>query len=78
MGIQAQQSLLLHNLQLSISLECMPICISFLDWWWEQALLCTGHNQKEETGSIKRGKPREIVRMVPLGLACSHILGVFV
>ena len=69
----AQQSLLLHNLQMPVGLECMPICIPFLDWWWVQALLCIGHNQKEETGSIKRGRPRGIMTM-----AYSHVLGVSV
>ena len=37
--------------QLSIGLESMFICIPFLDWWSVQALFCTGHNQKEQTGS---------------------------
>ena len=58
MGRHAQQSLLLHDLQLSIGLERMPS--PFLDWRWVQALFCTGHNQKEEMGSIKRGKSRGI------------------
>lgn len=40
--------------QLSIGLEGMLICILFLDWWSVQALFCTGHNQKEQTGSQDR------------------------
>ena len=39
---------------LSIGLETMLICIPFLDWWSVQALFCTGHNQKEQTGSQDR------------------------
>ena len=57
MGRHMQQSLLFYNLQLSIGLERMPICIPFLHWWWAQPLFCTGHNQKEEKyikGEIKR------------------------
>ena len=75
MGRYAQQSLLSYNLQLSVGLEHTPICTPFLDWWWVQALFCTGHNQKEETGSIKRRKPRGTGRMTPSWLVCSHILG---
>ena len=77
MGRYAQQSLLSYNLQLSVGLEHMPICTPFLNWWWVQALFCTGHNQKEETGSKKRVMPRGIF-ITPLGLACSHVLGVLV
>ena len=74
MGRHTQQSLF-YKLQLSISLEFMPICIPFLDWWWVKPLFCTGHNKKEERRSIKRGKPKGVGRtMTPLGSACSHIL----
>ena len=74
MGRHAQQSLLLHNLQVPVALECMPVCIPFLDWWWVHGLLCTGHNQKEETGSIKTERPRGII----MTMAYSHVLGVSV
>ena len=74
MGRHTQQSLL-YKLQLSISLELMTICISFLDWWWVKPLFCTGHNKKEER-SIKREKPKGVGRtMTSLGSACSHVLG---
>ena len=33
---------------------------------------------KKETGSIKKGKPKWVVMRTPLGLACFHVLGVFV
>ena len=80
MGRYAQQSLLSYNLQLSVGLEHMPICTPFLNWWWVQALFCTGHNQKEETemGSIKTGKPRGIILTITLESACSHVLVVSV
>ena len=42
------------NCQLSVGLECMLICILFLDWWSVQALFCTGHNQKKQTGMQER------------------------
>lgn len=45
MGRQIQQ---FRNLQLATGLGYIPICIPFLDWWWVQALFCTGHNQEEE------------------------------
>ena len=78
MGRHTQQSLLSFNLQLTVGLEHMPICTPFLDRWWVQALFCTGHNQKEDTGSIKRGKPRGMGRMTPLQLVHSHVLGMSV
>ena len=78
MGRHTQQSLLSFNLQLTVGFEHMPICTPFLDWWWVQALFCTGHNQKEDTGSIKRGKPRGMGRMTPLQLVHSHVLGMSV
>ena len=37
------------------ALSVCPFAFPFIDWWWEKALFCTGHNQKEETGNIKRG-----------------------
>ena len=77
MGGHTQQGLLLVNLQLLVGLERMPSCLPFLDWWWVQALFCTGHNQKEETGNTK-GKSRGIVMMTPLGSAGFHILRVSV
>ena len=52
-GRHVQQSLLLCNLQLSISLKYMPIFISFPDWWLVEALFWTEHNQEKETGSKK-------------------------
>ena len=69
MGRHIQQSLLLYNLQLSMGLEHTPICPPFLDWWWVQALFCTGHNQKKKMGSMKRGRPRGMGTTTPLGLA---------
>ena len=54
----------------------MPICIPFLDLWWVQALLCTGHNQKEERGNIKKGKPSRVITMTPLESVYSCVLGV--
>ena len=78
MGRHTQQSLLSENLQLSVGLKYMPIYTPFLDWWWVQALFCTGHNQKEKTGSMKRRKPRGDRRTTPLLLVCSHVLGVSV
>jgi len=74
MGRHTQQSLLLHNLQLQLALRTCAFL--FIDWWWVQALFCTGDKQKEETGSLKRGEPRGMRRTTPLGSACFHVLKV--
>ena len=53
------------------SLSIYPFAFSFIDWWWIQALFCTRHNQKEETGSIKwRSQAGSIKKMrrTPLGV----------
>ena len=49
------------------ALSLCPFAFFFIDWWWVQALFCTGHNQ-EETGGIKRGKPRGMGRTTSLGV----------
>ena len=54
MGSHALQTCCFANCQLSTGLECMLICILFLDWWSVQALFCTGHNQKKQTGRQER------------------------
>ena len=75
MGRHAQQSLS-HNLQLSIGLEPMPICIPSPDWWWVQALLLTRVEPKHGDRKYKKGEAKGILTMTSLGLTCSHVLGV--
>ena len=54
----AQHSLLLCNLQLSTGLECMTICIPFLDGWQESSILHRiqpiGGDGKYKKGEAKR------------------------
>ena len=71
MGRHKQHSLQLYNLKLSIGLECMTICIPLIDWWWVQALLCTRHILKEETGHTKGGQEGSTgkMRRAPLGVS---------
>ena len=37
------------------ALSICSFAFPFIDWWWVQALFCTGHNQKEEMESTKKG-----------------------
>ena len=74
MGRHAQQRLL-HNLQLSVGLQPMPVCIPSPDWWWVQALFLPRAEPKHGDGKYKKGEAKGILMMTPLGLTCSHVLG---
>ena len=51
----------------SSGLEHMCICIPFPDWWWEQALFCTGQSPEEEVGSIKTEAKRDGCHSLGIG-----------
>ena len=44
------------NCQLALSV--CSFAFPFIDWWWVQALFCTGHNQKEKT-ELYKGRSQE-------------------
>ena len=56
-------------------LEHVCICIPFPDWWWVQALFCTGQDQEGEMehkkGSKERSLPLLQGRLTPLCQECT-------
>ena len=74
MGRHAQQRLL-HNLQLSVGPQTMPVGIPSPDWSWVQALFLLRAEPKHEDGKYKKEEDKGILMMTPLGLTCSRVLG---
>ena len=57
MGRHTLQGLLLCNLQLSVGLKHMPVCIPSLDLWWVQALFLHRAQPKGD-GKYEKGEAK--------------------
>ena len=75
-GNTTQRRLLLHNLHWP-GLRMRPSAFAFIDSGGCKPYIAQGTKSKRRQ-EVQNGKPGAIIKRTPLGLACSHALGVSV